>query len=537
MDITELWCAMVRQELERRTLWLEAKLCSSTEELYPERLISCLQQQPKSLIRQSLSESVTRRFTMSKSETCFQLRVVQLTTIYKFQMIREVGVSFVVYLSMCVTAKKMHLTAYSKENLTAPQGLPNWTRHRPERIQSSLCMLRVVLELSRLIRWSTQSYTWSTWQDAKEPRNPAARPFAFKKLKLSTSPLVSWSRLYSHWVTREGNTFPTDKPSSPIFWEIPSVATAWQLWLPTSGQKLDTSKKCHQLWNSRQEWWKWQMRPLSTFCRILLYKSDATRKKSEIWSKSWQCMIPCLTEVESTMRPTTRKSKLRFKNWRLSSSTERLMILATLILSERSVKSFLVSGISTGRLSRILRRSRDRSRQIRRLSRSSRNKSRRKLKKLLPKRLLRLKRLNRRNLMLRQLKKRSMKRRRRKKSLRSRQSANLLTSSRHSLSLKKVPKVKNLRRGSVGNVKVPKSLEQQWRLSQIQLTKIKVRSTHSKSALTGKKKKGKSDFATSNCSRTRCSKKRLRKSSTKRNSWCSARWRIWRRRIGTTSTP
>jgi hypothetical protein len=43
------------------------------------------------------------------------------------------------------------------------------------------------------------------------------------------------------------------------------------------------------------------------------------RRRSEIWSRSWQCTTPSPTEEESTTHPTTSNSRPRSTTWQMLS--------------------------------------------------------------------------------------------------------------------------------------------------------------------------------------------------------------------------
>jgi len=100
------------------------------------------------------------------------------------------------------------------------------------------------------------------------------------------------------------------------------------------------------------------MKQQSTPCWTLPCKSNVTRKRSETWSKSWPCTIPCQTVAALIMQTTTRHSKKIFKRLPSYSWMVSAMISAKLTLSGRSVKSFRSSNFSIARLNKTLRLSR-----------------------------------------------------------------------------------------------------------------------------------------------------------------------------------
>ena len=151
--------------------------------------------------------------------------------------------------------------------------------------------------------------------------------------------------------------------------------------------------------------------------------------------------------------------------------------------SERCAKSSPASGTNTERLSRILMLLRDRLSRTRKPSRNCKKQSRERQKKPQLKRQLRMRKpksSNLRKLRLKLVMLRKIRKRRRRQSSLSSKSVRLLTSNRHSLSLKKAQMGKLLKEGFVSIVKLSrvKGLLSEDLL--IPSTKTRVRSMPSK---------------------------------------------------------
>ena len=160
MVSTELLWSMVRQELEKLSLWAGACRTTSTEDSFLELFLKYSRKSEAALIMNTQSASHTLRFTMNLCSIWFLQSLLMNSRVMpsQFKMMRKVKFMLKAYLLTFVRTKRKLWITCLKERQTEPFRLMPLTKSPLDLIVFILFMLRAVLALSLQRRLSTQNY-------------------------------------------------------------------------------------------------------------------------------------------------------------------------------------------------------------------------------------------------------------------------------------------------------------------------------------------------------------------------------------------